>query len=110
MPALLDVDLKDVAHVVERRRGLAEMALLLDRGRLGIALDDDEAAQQSAIFARHLLPGGLAVLPGGRDLAALPLRRQQDAPAVLRHLDVIELGPALGIDRDGGAQIDERLL
>ena len=110
MPALLDVDLKHVAHVVEGRRRLAEMALLLDGGGLGIALDDDEAAQHGAIFARHLLPGGLAVMPTERDLPALLLWCQQNAPAVLRHLDVIKLGPALGIDRDRGAQIDERLL
>ena len=108
--AFLDIDLKDVAHVVERRRGLAEMALLLDRGRLGVALDDDEAAQHGAIFARHVLPGRLAVMAAERDLAALFLRRQQDAPAVVGHLHVIEFGPALGIDRDGGAQIDQRIL
>ena len=108
--AFLDIDLEHVAHVVERGRGLAEMALLLDRGRLGVALDDDEAAQHGAIFARHVLPGRLAVMAAERDLAALLLRRQQDAPAVFGHLHVVELGPALRIDRDGGAQIDQRLL
>ena len=108
--AFLDVDLKDVAHVVERRRGLAEMALLLDRGRLGVALDDDEAAQHGAIFARHILPDRLAVVAAERNLAALLLRRQQNAPAVFGHLHVIELRPALGIDRDGGAQINQRVL
>ncbi len=108
--ALLDVDLEHVAHVVERRRGLAEMALLLDRRRLGVALDDDQAAQHGAVFARHLLPGRLAEVAAERNLAALFLRRQQDAPAVFRHLHVVELGPALGIDRDRGAQIDQRLL
>ena len=64
MPAFLDIDLEHVAHVVERRRGLAEMALLLDRGRLGVALDDDQPAQHGAVFARHLLPDGLAVDAG----------------------------------------------
>jgi hypothetical protein len=70
MPALLDIDLEQVAHVVERRRGLAEMALLLDRGRLGVALDDDQAAQHGAVLARHLLPGGLAGVLAARDGAA----------------------------------------
>src|SRR5262249_61996166 len=98
MPPLLDIDLKDVAHVVERGCGLAEMALLLDGGGLGVALNDDKPPQHGAIFARHLLPGGLAVMPAEGNLAALLLRPQQDAPAVLPHLDVIELGPALGID------------
>ena len=108
--ALLDVDLEHVAHVVERGRGLAEMALLLDRGRLGVALDDDQAAQHGAVFARHLLPGGLAAVPAEGNLAVLLLRRKQDAPAVFRHLHVVELGPALGVDRHRGAQIDQRLL
>ena len=108
--AFLDIDLEHVAHVVERRRGLAEMALLLDRGRLGVALDDDQAAQHGAVFARHLLPGRLAEMLAERNLAVLLLRRKQDAPAVFRHLHVVELGPALGIDRDRGAQIDQRLL
>ena len=60
MAAFLDIDLEQVAHVVERRRGPAEMALLLDRGGLRVALDDDEPAQHGAILARHFLPGGLA--------------------------------------------------
>ena len=31
---------------------------------------------------------------------------QEDAPAVVRHLDVAEVGPALGLHADRGAQID----
>ena len=54
MAALLDIDLEQVAQVVERRRGLAEMALLLDGGGLGVALDHDQAAQHGAVFARAL--------------------------------------------------------
>ena len=108
--AFLDIDLKHVAHVVERRRGLAEMALLLDRRRFGIALDDDEAAQHGAIFARNVLPDRLAVMAAERDLAALFLRRQQDAPAIIGHFHVVEFGPAFRIDRDRGAQIDQRVL
>ena len=79
--AFLDVDLKDVAQVVERRRGLAEVALLLDRRRLGVALDDDEAAQHGAIFARHVLPGRLAVVAPERNLAALFLRAPAECPS-----------------------------
>ena len=48
VPALLDVDLEQVAQVVEARRGEAQVALLLHRGRLGVALDDDQAAQVGA--------------------------------------------------------------
>ena len=54
--ALLDVDLEQVAQVVQRRRGVAEQALLLDGGRLGVALGDDDAAQRVAELARDLLP------------------------------------------------------
>ena len=67
MAAFLDIDLEQVAHVVERGRGLAEMALLLDRGRLGVALDHDQAAQHGAMFAGHFLPGRLAVMLAERD-------------------------------------------
>jgi hypothetical protein len=31
---------------------------------------------------------------------------EKQAPAVVRHLDVVELGPALGVDADGGPEID----
>ena len=110
MAAFLHIDLEQVAHVVERRRGLAEVALLLDRGGLGVALDDDEPAQHGAVFAGHVLPGRLAEMAAERDLAVLFLRRQQDAPAVFRHAHIVEFGPALGVDRDRSAQVDHRLL
>ena len=110
MTALLDIDLEQVAQVVQRGRGLAEMALLLDRRRFGVALDHDQAAQRGAMLARHLLPGRLAVILAERNHAIVLLRRQQDAPAIVRHLDIVELGPAARIDRIGGAQINQRLL
>src|SRR5207253_7974644 len=57
-----------------------------------------------------LLPGGLALMGAEGDAAVLNSRRQQDAPAVFRHADIAEFGPALGLDADRGAQIDEALL
>src|SRR5205823_7850902 len=42
VPAFLDVHLEEVAKIVERRAGETKMALLLDRGRLGITLRDDQ--------------------------------------------------------------------
>ena len=108
MAAFLDVDLEEVAHVVERRRGLAEMALLLDAGRLRVALHDDQSAQLRAMLARHVLPGFLTFGGAEVDAAILLLIGKEDAPAVLGHLDIIELGPALGVDRDGRAQVDVR--
>jgi hypothetical protein len=57
--ALLHVDLEEVAEVVQAGAGLAEQALLLDAGRLGVALGDDQAAERVAVLAGHLLPHGL---------------------------------------------------
>ena len=75
---LLDIDLEQVAQIVERRRGAAEMALLLDRSRLGVALHDDQPPQHRAVFARHLLPGRLALVRAEADRAVL----DRPAPAV----------------------------
>ena len=60
MAAFLDIDLKQVAHVIERGRGLAEIALLFDRRRLGVTLHHDKAAQHGAILAWYFLPRFLA--------------------------------------------------
>jgi hypothetical protein len=72
--------------------------LLFDRSRFRVALDHDQAAQQRAVFARHFLPGRLARVLATRDSAPLFLWRQQDAPAVFRHLHITELGPALRVN------------
>ena len=58
--AFLDVHLKEVAQVVHARAALAEQPLLLDAGRLGVALRDDQPAQLVAELARHFLPDRLA--------------------------------------------------
>ena len=83
--AFLDVDLEQVAHVVERGRGLAEMALLLDRGRLGVALDHDEAAQhrRDARPARPARPARRNARRTGRrgSPPAAPAARPSDSPA-----------------------------
>src|SRR3984957_17732258 len=98
MAAFLDIDLEQIAQIVERGRGLAEMALLLDGGRLGVALDHDQAAKHGAMLARHFLPGRLAKMLAERNDTAFLLRREQDAPAIVRHLDIVELGPTARID------------
>ncbi len=69
MAAFFHVDLEKAAQIVERRAGVAEQALLLDRGGLGVALRDDQAAQGRAMLARHLLPDGLAEEIAEADLA-----------------------------------------
>src|SRR5437764_5123659 len=62
MAAFLDIDLEQVAQVIERGRGLAEMTLLLNRRWLGVALDHDQAAQHGAMLARHFLPRRIAAM------------------------------------------------
>lgn len=55
--AFLDVDLVEVAQVIHAGGGQAEVTLLLDRRRLGVALRDDDAAQIGTVFTRNVLPG-----------------------------------------------------
>ena len=104
--AFLDVDLEQVAQVVERRAGESEVALLLDRRRLGVALGDDDAAQGRAVLARHVLPRGVALVHAEVDLAVRLRRGEEDAPAVVGHPHVVVVRPALGLDADRGAQVD----
>ena len=110
MPALLDIDLEEVAHVVEAGRGRSEVALLLDRSGLRVALHHEQATKQRAIFARHFLPGRLTLVTSAGNRAPLRFRREQDAPAIVGHLDMAELGPAARIDADCGAQVHLGLL
>src|ERR1700730_110837 len=110
MAAFLHVDLEQVAHVVERRCRLAQMALLLDRRRLSVALDHHETAQHGAILAGYILPDRLAEMATKRNGAVVLLWREQNAPAVFRHLHIVEFRPALGVHGHGCAQIDQRLL
>src|SRR6185437_10615438 len=106
MAALLDIDLEQVAQIVERGAAMAEQPLLFDRGGLGVALRDDEAAQGRAMLARHLLPGRLAHLVAEADAALGHGLGEEDAPAILRHLHRAVRRPALGVDRGRGAQVD----
>ena len=105
VPALLDVDLEQVAHVVQGGGRVAEQALLLDRGRLGVRLGHDQAPQPVAVLAGDLLPGQLAEVVAEGDRAALLLRLEEDAPAVVGHLDVVEVGPAVLLHADRRAQV-----
>src|SRR6185437_7199204 len=106
MTAFLDIDLEEVAQVVERGAAMAQEALLLDRGGLGVARRDDEAAQRRAMLARHLLPGGLAELVAEADAPVGRGLGEENAPAIIGHAQRAIARPALGIDRRRGAQID----
>ena len=102
--ALLDVDLEQVAHVVQARRGETQRTLLLDRCRLGVALHDDEPPKFGPELARHLLPHGFADVVAEADSAVWFGVGEEDAPAIVGHLHVAEVRPAFLADRDGGAQ------
>ena len=62
--------------------------------------------RRGTVFAGHFLPGGLALVHSEIDLALRIARLEKDSPAIFGHLHVVELGPAIGFDADGGAQID----
>ena len=98
--ALFDVHLEEVAQVVEARAMRAEHALLLDAGRLGVALDDDQAPQRVAELARHLLPRRLALEVAEADAAIVRRLGQEDAPAVLGQLARSRSGPSRRRRRD----------
>jgi hypothetical protein len=108
--ALLDVDLEQVAHVVERWRGQAQVPLLLDRRRLGVALHHDETAEIGAVLAGHLLPGVVTHVVAEGDLAIRFGLRQEDPPPVVGHLDVVEVGPAVAADVDRRPEEDRVVL
>ncbi len=103
--AFLDVDLEEIPKVVLARAGQAEVALLLDRGRLGVALGDDDPAKIGAVLARHFLPRRLALVAAEVDLPARLRVVEEDAPAVVGHLHVVEVRPAAGLDADRRAQV-----
>src|ERR1700687_19665 len=96
MTAFFDIDLENVAQVVEGRAGETQHFLLLDGGGFGVALRDDDAPENGTIFSGDVLPGGLAFVDAKIDLAFFVTRLEKDAPAVFGHLDIIELRPAIG--------------
>ena len=107
---LLDVDLEQVAEVVEARGGRPEVALLLDRRRLGVTLDDDQPAEVGPELAGHLLPNRLALQVTEADRAIRLRLGEEHTPAVVGHLDVAEVGPAVLADVDRRAEVDLAVL
>src|SRR2546425_9668901 len=79
---------------------------LLDGGRFGVALGDDQPAQRAAVLAGHVLPRGLALVIAEGDRAVGLRLGEEDAPAVVGHLEIPELRPALRIHADRRAQVD----
>jgi hypothetical protein len=106
MAALFDVDLEEIAEVVERRGGMAEKALLLDRGGLGVGLRHDEPAHAVPELAGDDVPDRLAGDVAEADRLVRLGLGEEDPPAVLGHLDVVEVRPAPLADPDRRPEID----
>ena len=106
MASFFDVYLKNVPQVVQGRAGKPQHLLLLDRGRLRIALRHDDAPQCRAIFSRHFLPRRLAFVRPKIYLPVFIARLQENSPAVLRHFHVIELRPTVRLHTDSRAQVN----
>src|SRR5215475_14038788 len=97
MAAFLHVDLEQVTHVVKRGSRLAQVALLLDRGRFGIALNHYKTAQHGAVFTGDIMPCRLAEMAAERNSAILLSGCQQNAPAVFRHPHIVEFSPTFWV-------------
>src|SRR5262249_58647668 len=95
--AFLDVHLKQIAQIVERRRSVAEEALLFDGGGLGVALRYDEAAQRGTMFARNLLPDRLAIVVAKADTAGIFGVSEKNPPTIFPHAHLAQPGPAVGL-------------
>src|SRR5215510_14747569 len=98
MSALLDIDLEQIAQVVERRASVAEKVLLLDRGRLGVTLRNDQATELRAELPGHLPPGRLTVGIAEADRPVGNRIGEEDAPTVIGHLHIAVARPTLSID------------
>ena len=107
MPGLLDVDLEQVAQVVEARRGLAQGGAAARprpaRCRPAPRSSRRRSARSSPGTDRpHRLAQAVAEAHGAVRLGI----GQEDAPAVVRHLHVVEVSPAFLADGDRGAEVD----
>src|SRR5256885_561935 len=105
MTSLLDVDLEEVAKVVQGGAGVAEPVLLLDRSGLRIPLGDDKATELRAEFAGHLLPHRLPVGIPEADGAVGDGIGEENAPTVVGHLHRAVMCPALRVHADRRAQV-----
>src|SRR3981081_1293443 len=69
------------------------MPLLLDGGRLSVALSDYDTAKVAAIFTGHLLPDGLTQVRTEANLTIQLGRVEENSPAIVGHLHIPELRP-----------------
>src|SRR5260370_33276527 len=108
MQGLFHMDLEGIAQSGARGTGFAEPALLLDRGRLRVALRHDEPAQARAMLARHLLPYRLADRIAKADAPIRHRVGEKDPPTVFRHGDVAIARPTLLLGGRGGVAENTR--
>src|SRR5690606_12829749 len=83
MATFFDVDLEQVAQVVHGRSSQAQVTLLFDGGRLGVALGHDDATQVGAVLSRSFLPHILAFVFTKVNLALAIKRSKENSPTVL---------------------------
>ncbi len=103
MATFFNIDLKEVTKVVLAGTGQSKMTLLFDRGRFRVALGHDDPTEIGSVFTRDLLPNVFAFVITEVNLAIGLAWIQKDSPAVIWHLDVIELRPAVPINAGCGA-------
>src|SRR6266511_2847927 len=106
MASFLDVHLKEVAKIVQAGAVCTELTLLLHAGGLGVALQDDEAAQLVAELAGHFLPDRLPLEIAKSNTTIGGGFGEKNAPPILRQPDVVEVRPACRVDAGRRAQID----
>ena len=85
---------------------MTELPLLFDRSRFGISLSDDDSAQRISKLAGHFLISWVPVVVAKTNLRVGLCRFEKDAPAIFRHLHVIEMRPAFRADIHRSAQPD----
>jgi hypothetical protein len=105
MAALLDVDLEQIAQVIQARRRESEQTLLLDRSRLGVSLNHEQTLESGTIFARHLLPRRRPHVLAKRDAPIGFPVSEEDPPAILLKRDVAEMSPSIAVRADGRAEV-----
>jgi len=111
MAAFLDVDLEQVAQVIERGRGLAEIALLLDGrpARCRPGSRSGGAAWRGIRPAPPARPSRHGVAP--KEILRLQPAAQAGCPICIRASSHNRTSPSpLGSTLTRGAQIDQRLL
>src|SRR5687767_3133934 len=105
MTPFFDVDLKEVTQIIERGAGESQMFLLLDGRRFSVTLSDNYTTEVGTMFPGDVLPSGFAFVFAEVDSASFLRRRQKNSPPVVRHFDVIEMGPARRVGTGGGPEV-----